>query len=442
MFILAWKKCLCYFKQKLSTNEFNMWIFPLKLKIKKNQLTLYTPNKFFLDWIKEKYFIKIYNLIKKYSNYKKIHLKLAIKKKIRIICKYSKKKNIKKNLLKNKNLFSNKNQKYTFKNFIIGNENKLVYNIAYNISKNLGKKYNPLFIYGKTGSGKTHLIYAIRNSLLKKNKFKIIIINSENFVQKMVNSIKQNCIEEFKKKYRSTQILIIDDIQFFSNKKRSQEELFHTLNHLIENKKQVIFTANCYPTKIKNIQKRLQSRLDGGLSICINSLKKKTKKKILEKKLKEKKIYLNKKIKKFLIKNLNSNIREMDGVLNKIKANIDLYKKNFLLKDIKNILKDYLFFKKKKITIKKIQKIVSKYYKIKKSDLISKKKFHSLVLPRQIAISITREITKHSLKEISYAFNKKQHTTILYSCKKIKKLCKKNLFVKKDYLYLIKKISL
>ncbi|NIG99370.1 MAG: chromosomal replication initiator protein DnaA [Buchnera aphidicola (Periphyllus acericola)] len=438
MFLLVWKKCLNYFKKKLSINEFSMWINPLKLKIKNSKIILYTSNKFTLHWIKEKYFKKIKKLLNYYHGNKSLKIKLEIQKK-------KKKKNIYlyKKIYKKKKCSNIYKKIYNFKNFITGKSNKLAYKSAYLIAKHPGKFYNPLFLYGKTGLGKTHLLYAIKNFIIKNKKnTKIIYISSENFVRNMVKSLKNNSIDKFKKYYRSTNILLMDDIQFFSNKKRSQEEFFHTFNDLIKKKKQIVLTSNCYPISIKGIKNRLKSRLDCGLSICIKPPKIQTRISILVKKSLKKNIFLKDKIIYFIAKKLNSNIRELEGAINKIKAYAFLKKKkNITLNFVKNALKDLFFAKKKKITINKIQKVVSNYYNIKLSELLSKKKSLSIILPRQIAIKISRKLTTKSLKEIGAYFNKKSHTTVIYSCKKIKTLCNNNSKIKKDYYNLLKKIS-
>lgn len=300
-----------------------------------------------------------------------------------------------------------------------------------------------MFIYGKTGLGKSHLLHAIKNFIKKKNKnLKVICINSEYFVRKMVKSLRNNSIEKFKKNYRSTNILLIDDIQFFSNKKRSQEELFHIFNHLIEKKKQIVLTANCYPTKLKGIKNKLKSRLDSGLSVSIKPPKKNTRIKILIKKSTEKNIQLPYKIAQYIAKKLKSNIRELEGAINKIHANSILNPNTIIdIKFIKKILKDLFNTKIKKITIKKIQKTVANYYNVKISDIVSKKRSKSIVLSRQISMSLIKKLTKNSLKEIGYYFNQKKHTTVIYSCQKINKLLHSNLKIKKDYIYLLKKLS-
>ncbi|MCW5197411.1 chromosomal replication initiator protein DnaA [Buchnera aphidicola] len=440
MFDLKWQKCLNYFKKKLSKYEFSMWIRSLKPKFKKNKLIIYTPNKFILDWVKENYFKKIHYLINNFNNYQKIPIKLIINKKLKITKKYT-------NFYINQHNFQKKNvleiHKKKFKNFILCKKNKIAYKSAYKIAKYPGKKYNPLFIYGKTGLGKTHLLYSIKNFILKKNKnLKVIYINSENFVQKMVQSLKNNSIEKFKKYYRSANILLIDDIQFFSNKKRSQEELFHTFNNLIEQNKQIVLTSDRYPTKIQGIQNKLKSRLDWGLSISIKPPKKNTRIKILIKKSFEKNIYLSYEVAKYIAKKLKSNIRELEGAINKIHANlIHNSNKNINIEFINKIFKDLFNTKKKKINIKKVQEIVANYYNVKLSDMLSKKRSKSIILARQISISLIKKLTKHSLKEIGESFNKKTHTTVLYSCKKIHKLLYNNLEIKKDYFYLLKKLS-
>ncbi|CAL4317661.1 Chromosomal replication initiator protein DnaA [Buchnera aphidicola (Chaitophorus populicola)] len=441
MFDLRWKKCLNYFKKKLSKYEFSMWIRSLKPKFKKNKLILYAPNQFILDWVKENYFKKINYLINNFDNYRKIYIKLIINTQLKTTQKYINSYFNKNFLKKKKNYY--KYEKKKFKNFILCKKNKIAYKSSYKTAKNPGKHYNPLFIYGKTGLGKSHLLHAIKNFIKKKNKnLKVICINSEYFVRKMVKSLRNNSIEKFKKNYRSASILLIDDIQFFSNKQRSQEELFHIFNNLIEKKKQIVLTSDCYPTKLKGIKNKLKSRLDSGLSVSIKPPKKNTRIKILIKKSTEKNIQLPYKIAQYIAKKLKSNIRELEGAINKIHANSILNPNTIIdIKFIKKILKDLFNTKIKKITIKKIQKTVANYYNVKISDIVSKKRSKLIVLSRQISMSLIKKLTKNSLKEIGYYFNQKTHTTVIYSCQKINKLLHSNLKIKKDYIYLLKKLS-
>lgn len=456
MSLKIWKKCSIHLQKKLSPTEFSIWIHPLKAKIKNKILYLYVSNNFILDWINNKYIKYFKKILNKFNNHEIISLKLKVKNK-----KYNKyniynnnlKKNYKKNNTQKKNFnyninyiksyqYNKINKKYYFSNFIEGKSNQLAKYSSYKLAKNLEKSNNPLFLYGNTGLGKTHLLHAIGNYILKNKKYaKVIYINSECFVQNMVKSLKNKSIEEFKRYYRSVDVLLIDDIQFFSNKTRSQEELFHTFNALFDKKQKIILTSDRYPKNIHGIADRLKSRFSWGLTISINPPDIKTRIAILLYKASEKNINLPYNIAKFIANKIFSNVRELEGILNKIQIYTKFTKKNINIEIIQNLLKDLIIPQKKNITIKKIQKIVSEYFKIKISDILSKKRSRSISQPRQIAMTLIKKLTNHSLSEIGIAFGRKNHTTVLHAYKKIKNLIKKNKKIYNDILYISHKIT-
>ncbi|WP_331865590.1 chromosomal replication initiator protein DnaA [Buchnera aphidicola] len=334
------------------------------------------------------------------------------------------------------------NQKYQFHNFIKGKSNKLALYVSYKFTNNLKNFYNLLFLYGKTGLGKTHLLHAIGNKILIEDyRKKVIYVHSENFIQNMINSLKNNSIEKFKNYYRSIDVLLIDDIQFFSNKKRSQEELFNTLNTLFEKRQKIVITANCYPSYISGINECLKSRFKWGLTISINPPELNTRIDILLHKALENKINLTYEVARFIAKKLYSNVRELEGILKKIHIASLFNKKKITILLAKRILNKLIKYKKKNIDILSIQKIVSKYFNITISDMISRKRSKSIVQSRQIAMKLTKKLTKYSLSDIGIAFGKKNHTTVLYACKKIKQFKKQKKKIYYDFLYLFNQLN-
>ncbi|CAL4041844.1 Chromosomal replication initiator protein DnaA [Buchnera aphidicola (Tetraneura ulmi)] len=453
MSFLLWQRCLFNLQKKLTPTEFSMWILPLKAKlITNNTLILYAPNKFVFDWINEKYISNLNQSILDIFGKNKPILQIKINKK-------KEKKNIYKNETKiiesiNFNInsvsltkLSSKrsclNKKYKFENFIEGKSNQLAKSAAYQIANKTGNFYNPLFLYGKTGLGKTHLLHAIGNMITYKKKLnKVIYMHSEQFVQNMVKSIQEHSIEKFKKFYRSVNVLLIDDIQFFANKEHSQEEFFHTLNALLERNQQIILTSDRYPKEINGVEERLKSRFGWGLTISIDPPELDTRISILLNKAKEKNILLPIEIALYIAKKLTSNVRDLEGALNKIIAQSKFINQSITIDFVKETLRDLFSIQEKIITIETIQKAVAKYYEIKVSDLLSKKRSKSVVQPRQIAMTMSKKLTNHSFPEIGKAFGNRDHTTVLHAYRKINKLQKEKKNMKQDLLNLIKMLSL
>ncbi|PPI86290.1 chromosomal replication initiator protein DnaA [Candidatus Pantoea edessiphila] len=463
MSITLWQRCLIRLQDQLPATEFSMWIRPLQAKLSKNTLALYAPNRFVLDWVKDKYYKDISELMKELCGINAPLLNFEVG-----LCNIDNVENsitnnigisinsirgsvhnklnssICNNILLKSNVVyhSNLNQKYNFDNFIEGKSNKLARTIAYQVANHGVVKYNPLFIYGDTGIGKTHLLHAIGNKIINKLlDIKLVYIHSELFVQNMIKAIKNNAIEDFKYYYRSADTLIIDDVQFLSNKERSQEELFHTFNVLLENNKQIILTSDRYPKELYGVQDRLKSRFDCGLTIAINPPELETRIAILMKKAGENDIILSNDVALFIAKHLNSNIRELEGALNRIIVNANFIGCVISINFVEKILKDLFSSQEKIITIYNIQQKVAEYYKIKITDMISKKRSRLFTRPRQIAMAIAKEITNHSLPDIGSAFGGRDHTTVIHSCRKIRQLCKKDFDLKKDFYSLIKFLS-
>jgi len=441
-------------QDELPTTEFSMWIRSLKAKINNNILEIYAPNEFVLDWVQDKYLMHLKKILQDFCGTNSPLIKFKI-------YQIYKEKNLTKNvsnnsynkntkliynkipLFKNISYYSNINKKHNFENFIEGKSNQLARSAAFQVAKKLSYSYNPLFLYGATGLGKTHLLHAIGNEILTyKYNIKIIYMNSERFVQDMVKALKNNSIEKFKLYYRSVDVLLIDDIQFFAHKEHSQEEFFHTFNALLEGNQQIILTSDRYPKEINGVEDRLKSRFSWGLTVAIDPPELDTRIAILIKKADEKNIILSHEVAFFIAQNLSSNVRELEGALNRVIINSRFTHQTITVDFVREALQDILALQKKLVTIDNIQKKVAEYYKIKVSDLLSRKRSRSIVRPRQMAMAMAKKFTKHSLPEIGDAFSGRDHTTVLHACRKIKQLQEENNEIKKDFLNLIKTLSM
>ncbi|QCI26570.1 chromosomal replication initiator protein DnaA [Buchnera aphidicola (Thelaxes californica)] len=452
MLISIWQKCLRILRHELNAIEFSMWIRPLTAELNNNVLELYAPNQFVLHWVQIKYLHILKKLLKQFFTsscpliifkVKNTCIKNTTLKHVYVKKNNYKKKKIHYHYVMNISKFNNNiNKQHNFNNFVEGKCNQLARSAAYQITHDFGKSYNPLCLYGGTGLGKTHLLHAIGNQILnKKYTVKVVYMHSEHFVQHMVYALKNNEIEAFKKYYRSVDVLLIDDIQFFSNKERSQEEFFYTVNALLEGNQQIILTSDRYPKAIQGVTERLKSRFSWGLTISIQPPGLDTRIAILMKKAIENKIYLSDEVIFFIATQLKTNIRELEGAFNKIVVQAKFTQQNITIEFVKKTLQDVFFFKKNVITIQIIQYKVAEYFKVSISDLLSKSRFQSIIKPRQIAMAITKKLTNHSLLEIGMAFGNRDHTTVIHACHKINKLLQEDNQIKIDFFTLIKKIS-
>ena len=337
---------------------------------------------------------------------------------------------------------SNVNIKHKFNNFVEGKSNQLGLAAARQVADNPGAAYNPLFLYGGTGLGKTHLLHAVGNAIVdNKPNAKVVYMHSERFVQDMVKALQNNAIEEFKRYYRSVDALLIDDIQFFANKERSQEEFFHTFNALLEGNQQIILTSDRYPKEISGVEDRLKSRFGWGLTVAIEPPELETRVAILMKKAEDHQIHLADEVAFFIAKRLRSNVRELEGALNRVIANANFTGRPITIDFVREALRDLLALQEKLVTIDNIQKTVAEYYKIKVADLLSKRRSRSVARPRQLAMALAKELTNHSLPEIGDAFGGRDHTTVLHACRKIEQLREESHDIKEDYSNLIRTLS-
>jgi chromosomal replication initiator protein len=451
-----WQRCLSVLQEELPAQQFSMWIRPLQCVVTNNVLTLYAPNRFVLDWVRDKYVNRINELITMTDGEDAYLLRfdvgskpVAPSVKPNSLSPTSSGPNFSKsNKVAATNDVStglpkkaNVRMKYTFDNFVEGKSNQLARAAASQVADNPGAAYNPLFIYGGTGLGKTHLLHAVGNAILENNpNAKIAYMHSERFVQDMVKALQNNEMEKFKHYYRSVDALLIDDIQFFAGKDRTQEEFFHTFNALLEGNQQIILTSDRYPKEVA-VEDRLKSRFGWGLTIAIEPPELETRVAILKKKAQESNINLADEVAFFIAKRLRSNVRELEGALNRVIANANFTGRAITIDFVREALRDLLALQDKLVTIDNIQRTVAEYYKIKIADLLSKRRNRSVARPRQLAMALSKELTNHSLPEIGDAFGGRDHTTVLHACRKVKSLREELHDIKEDYSNLIRTLS-
>jgi chromosomal replication initiator protein len=334
------------------------------------------------------------------------------------------------------------NADFTFDSFVEGKSNQLAKAAAIQVAGNPGRAYNPLFIYGGVGLGKTHLMHAVANKLKERNgEARLAYVHSERFVGDMVRALQHNTINDFKAAYRSLDCLMIDDIQFFAGKDRSQEEFFHTFNALLESQQQVILTCDRYPKEVDGLEERLKSRFGWGLTVAIEPPELETCVAILMSKAAMTHVDLPEEVAFFIAKRIRSNVRELEGALRRVVATSNFTGRPITLEFAKEALRDLLALQEKLVTIENIQKTVAEYYKIRIADLLSKRRSRSIARPRQVAMALAKELTNHSLPEIGDAFGGRDHTTVLHACRRVKELRETERRIGEDYLNLLRTLA-
>ena len=427
-----WNKCTEKLENRLTQEDFNTWIRPLKGSLVKDTLELVAPNDFILSYVEKNLSEEITSLIKQQSK-KDISLVFKTLTKETFVDKYQG---------NNKNENSKLVNSYVFDTFVEGKSNHLALAAAKQVASNPKGDYNPLFIYGGVGLGKTHLMHAVGNEILKNNPEKrIVYVHSEKFVSDMVKALQLGAMNEFKSFYRNADALLIDDIQFFAGKEQSQEEFFHTFNALLDRNNQMILTCDKYPKEIDGLEERLKSRLGWGLPVVIDPPELETRAAVLLSKASSMGVELPNDCAIYIAQRIRSNIRELEGALKRVAANSRFTNQPIDLSLVKDALKDLFVISAKMVSIENIQKTVSEYYNIKLSDLLSKRRSRSITRPRQLAMALTKELTNHSLPEIGEAFNGRDHTTVLHACKKITELRKENPSHEEDYRNLTRALT-
>jgi len=417
-----WSECTEKLETKLSQEEFNTWIKPLRANINKNELEISAPNDFVLTYVKENLGQIIENLVNKSDE------SLSVKFKTLDKSTFVEKLNV------TEENTAGLVQNFTFNTFVEGKSNHMALAAAKQVAANPKGDYNPLFIYGGVGLGKTHLMHAVGNEILNSDTSKrIVYVHSEKFVADMVKALQLGAMSEFKEFYRNADALLIDDIQFFAGKEQSQEEFFHTFNALLDRNHQMILTCDKYPKEIDGLEERLKSRLGWGLPVIIEPPELETRAAVLLSKANSMGVTLPNDCAIYIAQRIRSNIRELEGALKRVVANSRFADQEIDIPFVKEALKDLFVISAKMVSIDNIQKTVAEYYNIKLSDLLSKRRSRSITRPRQLAMALTKELTNHSLPEIGEAFNGRDHTTVLHACSKIKELRKEIPSLEEDY---------
>jgi len=437
----VWDHCLATLRSDLTEQQFNTWIKPLFVIEDEEgpSLTLLAPNKFVVNWVQKNYLEQI-----KDAAEKRLHTKttVAISVGDQGLATTKTSNELPQTQLKAA-VGAPLNPVYTFEGFVAGKSNQIARAAAIQIAENPGTSYNPFFIYGGVGLGKTHLMQSVGNRLNKNNqKMKVAYVHSERFVGEMVSALQHNTINSFKNQYRSLDVLLIDDIQFFAGKERSQEEFFHTFNVLLEANKQIIITSDRYPKEIRGLEERLKSRFGWGLTVCIDPPELETCVAILMVKASLEGFDLPEEVAFFIANKIRSNVRELEGALRKLMANCKFTNREPSVDLARESLRDLLALQAKQITIENIQKTVAEYYNIRISDLLSKRRNRSITRPRQLAMAITRELTSHSLPEIGDSFGGRDHTTVIHACKKTVLFKESNNRIKEDYENIVRSLNL
>jgi chromosomal replication initiator protein len=444
-----WQQCLDRLEAELTIQQFNTWIRPLQAVEDESFLRLLAPNQFVLDWVSNRLLGRINEVLQEIDTKDpgltvKLEIGASNPGNPSKIQNGSSVNGLTRTRDSNSGVAHNSglNSQATFENFVEGKSNQLARAASYQVGENPGGAYNPLFIYGGVGLGKTHLMHAVGNLIVQKDPTaKVVYLHSERFVQDMVKALRTNAIDEFKRYYRSVNALLIDDIQFFAGKERSQEEFFHTFNSLLEGHQQIILTCDRYPKEVSGLEERLKSRFGWGLTIAIEPPELETRVAILMSKAIQIGIDLPQEVAFFIAKRIRSNIRELEGALRRVSANANFTGQPITVDFTKLALKDLIALQDKLVTIENIQKTVAEYFKIRVSDLLSKKRTRSITRPRQMAMSLAKELTNHSLPEIGDAFGGRDHTTVLHACRKIKELKITEPRIMEDYSNLIRTLS-
>ena len=444
-----WQSCLLQIQDKIPADDFKIWLYPLQAEATAESLLLYASNAFVQKWVIDNYLPLILDVARQASANSNLNVSVieGIKPTAPKVEKPTKKQSAvgfseKKNTSKTP-YNSNLNTKLVFDNFVEGKSNQLARAVAQKVADNPGEQTaNPLFLYGGTGLGKTHLLHAIGNGIIANNpEARVVYIHSERFVQQVVAYIRDNKMEEFKKFYRSLDALLVDDIQFFSDKEKTQEEFFHIFNTLFERGRQIILTSDRYPREIEKIEERLKSRFGWGLTTAIEPPDLETRVAILMKKAEENNVDLPHDVAFFIGQKLRTNVRELEGALNRVKAMQEFKGEPITIDFVRETLKDMLALQDKLVTVDNIQKVVAEYYRIKVSDLKSKNRSRSVARPRQVAMALAKELTNRSLPEIGKSFGDRDHTTVLHACRKVIELRESELDIQEDWANLIRILS-
>lgn len=430
-----WKTCVNHLERELPADDFNTWIRPLQVKAGTNRTTLLAPNEYVRDYISTNHLERIRDIFE--------HLGAARENVIVDVSRASDTPAaVRRSRQPSTPQKTGLDRRYRFSNFVQGKSNELAFAAAQQVAKKPGAAYNPLLFYGGTGLGKTHLLHAAGNLIHKRNgDSRVIYLHSEHFVSEMIKALRGNSIEAFKQHYRTAGALLIDDIQFFAGKDRTQEEFFHTFNALLDSQQQIILTCDRYPKELDGIEARLRSRFGWGLTVSIEPPDFETRVAILLNKAQERGVELDEGVAFLIAKRIRSNVRDLEGALNTLCANARFSGRSINESFAREVLRDLLLVHDRLITIENIQKEVAEYYKLRVSDLLSRRRTRTIARPRQMAMALSKGLTEHSLPEIGEAFGGRDHTTVLHACRKIDELSETDGRIREDRAKLVRKLT-
>ena len=436
-----WQRCFNRLEQECEERDLNLWLRPLHAVEHDGSLRLLAPNRFVLKEVETRFLDKIRALTQEFEGSSVDHVELglgsgeeAVPRRRATDAVPAHRAAVPGNPI---------NPAYRFENFIEGPSNQMARAAALLVAEQPGGQYNPLFIYGGVGLGKTHLMHSLANQLGEQGgaKKRVAYVQSERFVNDMIRALQHGKIDSFKEQYRSLDVLLIDDIQFFANKERSQEEFFHTFNTLMEGRHQIVLTSDRYPKEISGLEERLKSRFGWGLIASVDPPELETRVAIAMSKAQQQGIALPESVAFFLAQRISSNVRELEGALRRVLATARFTQRPVSLDLAREALRDLLAVQQKLVTIENIQSTVANYYRIRTSDLSSKNRSRSITRPRQVAMSLAKELTRHSLPEIGNAFGGRDHSTVLHACRKIRELRNLDAQMDADYQNLVKQLS-
>ncbi len=427
-----WQTCLKHLERELPAEDFNTWISPLQIKASRDRTVLLAPNEYVRDYISLNHLERIRDIFQ--------HLGSS---RDSVVVDISRQNDaVSPPAPPISRVPNGLDRRYRFKNFVQGKSNELAYAAAQQVAKKPGTSYNPLVIYGSTGLGKTHLLHAAGNLLHKRNRdSKVIYLGSEQFVSEMISALRGNRIEAFKQHYRTAGALLIDDVQFFAGKDRTQEEFFHTFNALLDSQQQIILTCDRYPKEVDGIEARLRSRFGWGLTVSIEPPDFETRVAILMNKAQERGVLLEESVAYLIARRVRSHVRDLEGALNTLFANSRFTGRAITEGFTREVLRELFHVHDRLLTIENIQKAVCEYYKLRVSDLLSRRRPRAIARPRQVAMALCKELTEHSLPEIGVAFGGRDHTTVLYACRKIDELCETDGRIREDKSRLVRLLT-
>jgi chromosomal replication initiator protein len=446
-----WKRCLTELETELTEQQLNTWLRPLQAVETDSRLELLAPNRFVRDWVSKHFVARIEDVARALLGSADVAVVLGVgtreslpEERPTLVPSRAPEAGVRRWRVEgtSQQRGTGLRPDFTFASFVAGKCNQLARAASVQVAHNPGSAYNPLFIYGGVGLGKTHLMHAIGNQLLQENPgSRVVYLHAEWFVTDMIKALQHNAINEFKRYYRSLDTLLIDDIQFFVGKERSQEEFFHTFNALLEEQQQVILTCDRYPREVEGLEERLKSRFGWGLTVALEPPDTETRVAILMAKAQASGVALPEDVAFFMAKRIRSNVRELEGSLRRVLASAHFTGRPVTVEFAKEALKDLLALQDKLVTIENIQKTVAEFYKVKVSDLTSKRRTRSVARPRQVAMALAKELTNHSLPEIGEAFGGRDHTTVIHACKKVAELRSQDVSIEEDYTILTRTLS-